>query len=123
MDLRPQEPTQKVDPKHPQSHPGYKAAVKKAEEKLPTLQFKSEGERKDYMRAVNSNPNNLPGLPAFYPPLSMGVFSGFVGVDVEKKDMLPCGKKWIRARYDDKGEGTYYCSDRDCPGFKADQLT
>ncbi len=114
----------KVDPKHPESHPGYASAVKKGEQNLSKLKFDSEAQKSDYMKAVASNPNNVPGLPVFYPPLGLGTFSGFSGIDVVKKDMLPCGKKWAHATYGEGGVATYRCGKGcTCEGYKEEDLT
>ncbi len=116
-------PKIKVDPKHPDSHPGWKNAVKKGKANLPKLKFENEAQKSDYLKAVAKNPNNVPGLPIFYPPESLGTFTGFAGIDIEKKDMLPCGRKWIHASYSDKGEGTYKCFGCNCNGYKENDLT
>lgn len=113
----------KVDPKTPESHPGYKAAAAKAKAGMEKMKFESEGQKKDYLRAVARNPNNIPGLPVFYPPLSMGVFSGFSGINVEEKmDMLPCGKVWSKATYGENGTN-YKCQGCQCSGYSSDHLT
>jgi len=62
----------KVD--HPERHPDYRRLVKKAEKLKHKLKFESEGERRDYERAVRANPHNIPGFPAFYPPESIRSF-------------------------------------------------
>ena len=112
----------KVDPKTPESHPNYKAAAEKAKKNLPKMKFENEAQKRDYLKAVGKNRNNLPGLPVFYPPESIGTFTGFAGIDIEKKDMLPCGKVWVHAKYDDKGVATYKCAGCNCEGFKEENL-
>lgn len=116
-------PKIKVDPKVPSSHPDWEKAVAKGKANFDKLKFETEGQKRDYLREVAKNPNNVPGLPIFYPPQSLGVFSGFLGIDVEKKDILPCGEKWIHASYSDKGEGTYKCFGCNCQGYKEADLT
>jgi len=116
-------PKIKVDPKNPASHPDWERAVAKGKENLPKMKFESEGQKKDYLKAVATNRNNVPGLPAFFPPESLGTFTGFGGIDVVKKDMLPCGKKWVHAVYQDNGEGTYKCFGCNCQGYKESDLT
>ncbi len=61
----------RVDPRRPETHPGYKDAVKYGRENLPHMRFENGAERRDYMKAVAANPNNVAGIPAFYPPLHM----------------------------------------------------
>jgi len=116
-------PKQKVDPKNPASHPDWAKAVKKGEENLPKMKFESEGQKRDYLREVAKNPNNVPGLPIFYPPQGLGTFSGYSGIDTVKRDMLPCGKRWMKASYDGDGKGTYKCSGCTCQGYKETDLT
>ena len=114
----------KIDPKHPQStDPTYAAAVAKGKENYPKMKFENEAQRKEYLKAVDLNPGNVVGMPVFFPRLSTGTFTGFTGIDIEKKDMLPCGKKWIYAKYDVKGEGTYKCHGCNCQGFKNHDLS
>jgi hypothetical protein len=54
----------------PQDRPDYQRALAVGEKRLATgkMSFESEGQRRDYMRSVSANPNNVPGLPAFFPP-------------------------------------------------------
>jgi hypothetical protein len=114
----------KIDPKHPEStDPTYAAAVEKGKKNFPKMKFENETQKQDYLKAVKSNPGNVVGMPLFFPPLSTGTFTGFSGIDVEKKDMLPCGKKWIHASYDNKGNGTYKCFGCNCQGYKEPDLT
>jgi hypothetical protein len=62
------EPEKKI--KHPSDDPNRKTYEAKAEERIKggKVTFKSEGERLDYERRINSNPNNIYGLPEFFPP-------------------------------------------------------
>ena len=68
----------KVDPRKPETHPGYEDAVRVSRMRAPRMQFESEGARMDYERQLRANPNNLPGLPPFYPPLELRSVTGNV---------------------------------------------
>ena len=35
------------------------------------MQFDNPAQRRDYERLVASNPNNVAGMPAFFPPIKM----------------------------------------------------
>lgn len=59
----------RVDPKRPQSHPGYEAAVRAGKKRASQLKFENEAAHRDYMKALEKNPNNVYGMPPFYPPL------------------------------------------------------
>jgi len=61
----------RADPKRPESYPGYEKAAALSQRRAPQMEFESEGARKDYERAISSNPSNLPGLPPFFPPLQL----------------------------------------------------
>lgn len=114
----------KVNPRDPaHTDPTYPAAVEKGRKNFSKMKFENEAQKKDYLKAVESNPGNVVGLPNFFPPLSTGTFNGFAGIDIEKKDMLPCGKRWMHASYDDKGNATYKCTGCNCDGFKEEDLT
>lgn len=69
---------------HPERHPGYSAAVEAGRRNLATgrMKFENEAEKRDYMRAVRSNPNNVPGLPTFYPPEQI---RSFVTVSIDEQ--------------------------------------
>jgi hypothetical protein len=66
----------RVDPKRPETHPGYEKAVALSNRRAPKLEFESDGARRDYERVLASNPNNLPGLPPFFPPLQLKSYMG-----------------------------------------------
>ncbi len=71
--------THKVDPSHPQStDPTWEKAYLKGQAKLRAGKFKLENEadQRDYERAITSNPGNVPGMPAFFPPLEMRSVGG-----------------------------------------------
>ena len=55
----------KVD--HPSRDPNYEVDRKRALRNYKKMEFESEGRRKDYERAINSNPNNVLGAPEFFP--------------------------------------------------------
>jgi hypothetical protein len=83
------ESEQKIDPKHPQStDERYSKAVAVGRERLRTgeLKFKSAGEERDYWKAVDSNPGNVAGLPAFFPPLRIRDF--VPSVEVTEEDII-----------------------------------
>jgi len=63
--------TVRVDPKHPQTHPGYRDALRVGKENLSRMTFENEAAKRDYMKRVAANPNNVPGIPDFYPPLKI----------------------------------------------------
>ena len=67
-------PNIKIPPKtmDPAKDPTRKWSEKRAKEVLKKnpLEFSSEGARKDYERAIASNPNNIYGAPPFFPPLN-----------------------------------------------------
>ena len=65
---------QKLDPRDPKSDPGYERALKAGERRAPNMKFESEGERRDYERAVKSNPHNIYGLGSYFPPLRIRSF-------------------------------------------------
>ena len=56
--------------RHPSDDPNYAERVYKGKVRIANgdLKFANEGDRKDYERRVASNKNNVPGLPAFFPP-------------------------------------------------------
>lgn len=64
----------KVDPKDPKTSPGWSQAVEAGRARLPNMKFESEGQRRDYEKAVSANPNNVMGLPPFYPPQQLRMF-------------------------------------------------
>jgi len=66
MDFHMKSGPQRMD--HPSRDPGYQRAVRKGQQKLRTMKFESEGQKRDYYRAVAGNENNVPGLPPFFPP-------------------------------------------------------
>ena len=67
----------KIDPRHPEStDPDYKGDRAKALEYWPKMEkeFQDEGEKREYLKAVASNPNNMLGAPALYPPQQIKSF-------------------------------------------------
>lgn len=82
----------KIDPKRPESHPGFQKALADGKKQAKKLTFKDRGEEEWYNKAVRSNPNNVYGLPAFYPPLEITPSHGFgEGFSAET---MPCGHAW-----------------------------
>jgi hypothetical protein len=59
--------------RHPSDDPTYKERVYKGQVRIANgdLKFHNEGDRQEYEKRVASNPNNVPGLPAFFPPLQI----------------------------------------------------
>jgi hypothetical protein len=53
---------------HPNRNPDYERAVARGMADYSSMKFENEAERRDYLRRIDSNPNNVPGLPEFYPP-------------------------------------------------------
>jgi hypothetical protein len=56
--------------RHPNDDPNRQRFLSVAKRRVETgqVKFESEGQRMDYERRVNSNPNNIYGLPEFFPP-------------------------------------------------------
>lgn len=102
------ESKQRVD--HPERHPDY-ARVKAVGEKNMRegkLKFENEAQKRDYMRAVDSNPNNVPGIPAFYPPVQIKSYLNFD---------FPSGEK-SNFRFDKTVVNTLYLYCENCRGVR-----
>jgi len=84
MDIHSKQVKHKID--HPSRDPFRKRAEVKAAEKLKDLTFKSEGDKRDYERAVRGNDNNIYGLPAFFPPVRTKTFIGMPEVSDEERE-------------------------------------
>ena len=56
---------------HPERDPNYRRAVEVGRENMKSMKFDSEGQRRDYERAINANPNNVYGTPEFFPPVQI----------------------------------------------------
>jgi hypothetical protein len=55
---------------------GYRESVEYVKKYGDQMKFETEAERRDYERLVKSNPQNVMGMPAFFPPLKLrSVFS------------------------------------------------
>lgn len=69
----------RVDPKRPKSHPNYEFARQVGERNLDAhlATMENDAQRRDYIKKVRSNPNNVPGLPATYPPELIRIFNTF----------------------------------------------
>ena len=74
MEIHVKSSTAKIDPKRPESNPEYGRALQAAKIRGPQMKFENEAQKRDYMKAVAANPNNIPGLPTFYPPESIKMF-------------------------------------------------
>ena len=53
-------------PDHPSRDPDYADVVRAGKVRMKQMKFESEAHERDYMKQVNSNPNNVPGI-AVYP--------------------------------------------------------
>ena len=70
------------------------------------FKLENEAQKRDYMRAVNSNPLNQPGMPVFFPPTLLwatGIGEG------QSCEVLPCGHPWRTKRYSPEGQCTVAC--------------
>ena len=68
----------KVDPQRPWTRPGYERALAQGRKQFEKMQFESEGAKRDYLREVASNPENIPGQPIWFPPISIRSVTGNV---------------------------------------------
>jgi hypothetical protein len=83
---------QRVDPKDPNTNPAYHKMLEKADMAKSHLKFENEADERDYRKSIEANPNNVYGLPAFYPPLKIKPSCGFG--DGARTEKLPCGHSW-----------------------------
>lgn len=97
----------RINPRDPASHPDFKAAKKLGEENYKNMTFKSEGERRDYIRAVESNPNNVMGLPPFYPAQKTRVTVGMEVEPVNERFTVEAVRERIRIM--STRETRFYC--------------
>jgi hypothetical protein len=68
-------PAEKM-PDHPSRDPERAKAEEKGKSRLAKMKFADEGEKRQYEKAVEANPNNVMGLPPFFPALAIkSVFS------------------------------------------------
>lgn len=83
---------------HPSRRPDWERANAVGKARYESMQFESESQRSDYLRRVNSNPENIPGLPEFFPPLIIREGGGR-GTGLPK---MSCGHDAVRmeTRYD-----------------------
>lgn len=84
---------EKYDPKRPQGHPNYQRAVERGNQLFPQMKFHSEAHKRDYLRAVDANPNNVPGMPLFYTALTTRTVVG-----VELRDCKRDGHRLSNTR-------------------------
>lgn len=88
------------------STPEWREGAKKAQKNFKDMKFESEGQKRDYLRAVSQHECNVPGYPIFYPPpLLWGVGIG----DGEPCETLPCGHVWKKRTISQNGNTTYSC--------------
>ena len=78
----------RFDQKRPESHPDYKKALKVGEQRASKLKFESEGEKRDYEKAVKSNPNTIYGLPNFFPPMQITSFIHMPDISEEQREQM-----------------------------------
>jgi len=84
----------KVDPKHPEStDPTWKQAYLEGQRRIKQgrleEQFGNNGEQKDwYMNRIKSNPQNVMGLPPFYPPIHIRSFIPLIEDNVSEEQKL-----------------------------------
>lgn len=71
-----------------------------------TMEFESEGHRRDYERQVNANRLNVLGMPPFFPPEVLRATG--IG-DGEPCETLPCGHPWRKKSYNEKDGWTLTC--------------
>lgn len=92
----------KVDPKHPQStDPTWKYAAEKGAKRYGKMEFENDAARRDYLRAVDSNPGNVVGMPAFFPPLKIRSVMPMLDREYtveERKKMWEYRKRQIQTR-------------------------
>lgn len=96
-----------IDPKHPEStDPNWSRAYAKGQESLARGTFKigDPGEREAYRKALKSNPQNVPGIPAFFPPLRIPPMVVPDASDIGEEERLR--RRVIDALYAD---GELYC--------------
>jgi len=55
----------------PKADPGYKRSIEHVKKFGNEMVFSSDGERRDYEAGVRANPNNILGMPCFYPPVKL----------------------------------------------------
>ena len=62
---------QRID--DPRRHPSYEHDRRKGEQlwKAGKMKFENEAQKRDYLKRVAANPVNVPGIPAFAPPLEI----------------------------------------------------
>ena len=97
----------KIDAKDPKSNPDYEFCKRSAARSAKKLKFANRGEEDQYNKAVAANPNNIYGLPAFYPPLQIAPSHGFG--EGKPAEILPCGHPWCRVKVNDRFKLIYSC--------------
>jgi hypothetical protein len=89
----------KIDPKFPESSdPSWERRRKVGERRIKEGKFKkfeNEAEERDYSRKVGSNPSNVPGIPVFYPPLTIRSAMNGLGI---KHDCAKVGHRWSNTK-------------------------
>jgi hypothetical protein len=92
MELIIKQPERRIDPKDPKTNPAHIKMLEKADIAKQHLKFENDAEQRDYERDIKSNPNNVYGMPAFYPPEKIKPSSG-IG-EGRPTETLPCGHQW-----------------------------
>jgi len=84
--------TQEREIHHPNDDPNRASMVKKGLErwKRGDMKFENPLEEREYLQSVASNPHNVLGYPAWYPPEKIVSFGKFT----EKHDCTKWGHRW-----------------------------
>jgi hypothetical protein len=81
MEIHVKTPKERAD--HPTRQRWWKDGLKTATRRQKTMKFENAAEETDYRKMVNRNPNNIYGLPAFYPAIEI---KSFVGEGISEED-------------------------------------
>ncbi len=100
---------QRID--HPSRNPDWERANAIGKREYEKMEFESEGDRRDYLRRVDGNPNNVPGLPTFYGPEKIRSVGGLGN----PLPLMSCGHRAqkIMARFD--AAEKVLVNDLECP--------
>ena len=95
---------------HPERDPNYRRAVEVGQENMKSMKFESEGQRRDYERAINANPNNVYGTPEFFPPVQIKMH--LEGFGLKRTEDLTDEEREEKLR--EKMNGEYYIEELFC---------
>jgi hypothetical protein len=103
MDIHVKKSTDRVD--DPRRHPTYERDRKIGERNLREgkMKFENDAQRRDYFKAVESNPLNVAGIPAFAPPLQIKSYIDFTLPELSDEEKLKIRFDTIRTIF-------LYCS-------------